>query len=545
MAIIGSIDPRVEKRWPIFKRKRKMLTRVPLPLGSGGNRRSSPAEMAGKPIVPAGSGPERQESAGGKKRKRNPTPEWEFQQSLAACSREGDLDGALALYGGTKLRLNAYHFNTLLHVCSNALGSSEERSPALSPLLLRRRFASSSAWTWGRGMASPLAENLRSGSVRVLQGCRECREGVFCRTAHGVDGIMPEEAELASLLKVSSEAGRDDKVYEYLHKLRRFARSVSPSTAETVKRWFESDCAAKIGREAWDADRVKDAVSINGGGWHGDGWLGKGRWRVQRSDIGLGGCCSFCGQRLACVDLDRTETENFAESVASLAMTREAKSTFSDFQEWLNGHDDYDVVVDGANIGYYHQNFAEGGFCLPQVQVVVNELLEHSHAKKPLIILHNKRVLSLMENSCNRELLEGWNAQGVLYATPNGSNDDWYWIYASVRLKCLLLTNDEMRDHIFELLGQSFFTRWKERHQVRYTFVKGHPKLELPRPYTPVIQEMENGSWHIPVRAADDQGKDQKLEGWLCITREGLPLDDVRAALGDDGPSAENTPLSE
>lgn len=57
---------------------------------------------------------------------------------------------------------------------------------------------------------------------------------------------------------------------------------------------------------------------------------------------------------------------------------------------------------------------------------MVNELLEHSHAKKPLIILHNKRVLSLMENSCNRELLDGWNAQGALYATPDGSNDDWY-----------------------------------------------------------------------------------------------------------------------
>ncbi|CAA7397064.1 unnamed protein product [Spirodela intermedia] len=537
--------------------------------------------MAGKPIVPAGSGPERQESAGGKKRKRNPTPEWEFQQSLAACSREGDLDGALALYGGTKLRLNAYHFNTLLHVCSNALGSSEERSPAFVAAAVEEAFR-----IFERMVASgiPPSESTITSLARIaaadgVEGGNRAfelvkdmgeRYGVsarlrtydpalfaFCKDAENAEkaysveqhmvsmGIMPEEAELASLLKVSSEAGRDDKVYEYLHKLRRFARSVSPSTAETVKRWFESDCAAKIGREAWDADRVKDAVSINGGGWHGDGWLGKGRWRVQRSDIGLGGCCSFCGQRLACVDLDRTETENFAESVASLAMTREAKSTFSDFQEWLNGHDDYDVVVDGANIGYYHQNFAEGGFCLPQVQVVVNELLEHSHAKKPLIILHNKRVLSLMENSCNRELLEGWNAQGVLYATPNGSNDDWYWIYASVRLKCLLLTNDEMRDHIFELLGQSFFTRWKERHQVRYTFVKGHPKLELPRPYTPVIQEMENGSWHIPVRAADDQGKDQKLEGWLCITREGLPLDDVRAALGDDGPSAENTPLSE
>ena len=41
-----------------------------------------------------------------------------------------------------------------------------------------------------------------------------------------------------------------------------------------------------------------------------------------------------------------------------------------------------------------------------------------------------------------------------------------YWLYAAVKLGCLLVTNDEMRDHIFELLGSSFFLKWKERHQV-------------------------------------------------------------------------------
>ena len=39
-------------------------------------------------------------------------------------------------------------------------------------------------------------------------------------------------------------------------------------------------------------------------------------------------------------------------------------------------------------------------------------------------------------------------------------------MYAAVKVKSLLVTNDEMRDHIFELLGSSFFLKWKERHQV-------------------------------------------------------------------------------
>lgn len=41
-----------------------------------------------------------------------------------------------------------------------------------------------------------------------------------------------------------------------------------------------------------------------------------------------------------------------------------------------------------------------------------------------------------------------------------------YWLYAAVRYKCVLVTNDEMRDHLFELLGNEFFPKWKERHQV-------------------------------------------------------------------------------
>ena len=41
-----------------------------------------------------------------------------------------------------------------------------------------------------------------------------------------------------------------------------------------------------------------------------------------------------------------------------------------------------------------------------------------------------------------------------------------YWLYAAIKFKCLIVTNDEMRDHIFQLLGNDFFPKWKERHQV-------------------------------------------------------------------------------
>ena len=56
-----------------------------------------------------------------------------------------------------------------------------------------------------------------------------------------------------------------------------------------------------------------------------------------------------------------------------------------------------------------------------------------------------------------------------LYTTPDGSNDDWYWLYAAVHAGpgCILVTNDELRDHVFQMLpSPQKFYKWKERHQV-------------------------------------------------------------------------------
>lgn len=180
------------------------------------------------------------------------------------------------------------------------------------------------------------------------------------------------------------------------------------------------------------------------------------------------GRCCCCGEQLDCVDIDDVETEKFALSVAGLALEREVKANFREFQDWLEKNADYEAIVDGANIGLYQQNFAEGGFSVLQLNAVIKEMYTRSGNKWPLVILHNKRVRALLENPSHRKLVEEWMANGVLYTTPHGSNDDWYWLYATVKLRCLLVTNDEMRDHIFELLGSSFFLKWKERFDIHF-----------------------------------------------------------------------------
>jgi proteinaceous RNase P len=103
-----------------------------------------------------------------------------------------------------------------------------------------------------------------------------------------------------------------------------------------------------------------------------------------------------------------------------------------------------------------------------QLNAVVNGIQKKIGSKRePLVLLHHRRTKGGAAATPNAlSLLNRWQNANCIYTTPTGSNDDWYWLYAAVRYKCLLVTNDEMRDHLFQLLGNEFFPKWKERHQV-------------------------------------------------------------------------------
>lgn len=146
------------------------------------------------------------------------------------------------------------------------------------------------------------------------------------------NGVYPEEPELEALLRVSVGVGKGDKVYYLLHKLRTHVRKVSPSTANLIANWFESKAASRVGKRKWDQSLIKEAIENGGGGWHGQGWLGRGKWSVLQTTIGADGLCKCCEEKLATIDLDPKETEKFAESVASIAIKREKNSSFQKFQ---------------------------------------------------------------------------------------------------------------------------------------------------------------------------------------------------------------------
>lgn len=108
-----------------------------------------------------------------------------------------------------------------------------------------------------------------------------------------------------------------------------------------------------------------------------------------------------------------------------------------------------------------------------------------------------------------RKRLADMQRRGELFAAPAGTNDDWFWLYAAVAAAsdALLVSNDEMRDHSFQLVAPKYFARWKQRHQVRYAIEDGQATFQFPAMYTSCAQKLDNNSWVFP-----------KKDGtWLCI----------------------------
>lgn len=328
-------------------------------------------------------------------------------------------------------------------------------------------------------------------------------------------GVLPDESMLDSLLRVSIDAGLQDNVYSLLQRLRKSVRALMPKTVKTIEKWFNSEAAAsvRISETPPSKEQLRQATVACGGGWHGLGWLGKGVWQSKRTNISKTGSCMSCGEMLCTIDLDPKETDGFANSVAKLASKREEQPQgFKVFQEWLDRNGPFDAIIDGANVGLYNPQVYRG-FSLMMLNAVVKAARSGiSTRKPPLVVVHSRHQSRLM----SEQIVSKWRKGKMLYFTPRGSNDDWFWLYAAVKCNCLLITNDQMRDHIFELLGTDFFPKWKERHQVQFTFKAEKLELHLPPPYSIVVQESEKGSWHVPQAGGDDIEEPRE---WLCVTR--------------------------
>ena len=271
--------------------------------------------------------------------------------------------------------------------------------------------------------------------------------------------------------------------------------------------------------------------------------LGKAPYPMKKAEVvGISNksCrCPNCGDYLTSMFLTEEERHRVRAALMKIASTSSLNQckNLQAFSDWLQEQEEFVYIVDGANVAYNKQNFENGKFSYRQIELVVNRIEEEYPGERILVIIPYPYAQKIVPNSVNYNgkrrlsylsdeeiaVLERLQKNNMLYITPQGSDDDWYWMYCTVSegRKCssYVVTNDLMRDHRIAFLEPRPFLRWRSNQVLHFEFSKGatrespNPDVFLiqPEKFPREIQRTKNKRWHIP--ATDTRA-------WLCLDTE-------------------------
>eukprot|EP01035_Chromulina_nebulosa_P018670 gene18670-24417_t len=172
--------------------------------------------------------------------------------------------------------------------------------------------------------------------------------------------------------------------------------------------------------------------------------------------------CPHCKDKLQRFEIS-DQSKTLVRSIITDIAHANSMLTFhnlQNFSDWLSDREDFTYIVDGANVAYSHQNFNAGKFSYKQIQLVVNKLKEREG--RTLVILPACYYQKYVPNSIrkkNRNVVSDEDMQfllqlqrdNMLYLVPDGSEDDLFWMYATIyegrSSPSYVITNDMMRDH--------------------------------------------------------------------------------------------------
>lgn len=179
------------------------------------------------------------------------------------------------------------------------------------------------------------------------------------------------------------------------------------------------------------------------------------------------------------------------------------------------GNINVDYVVDGANVGYHFDNNGQTKIMMfKKINMIVSKLvgniiifLHSAHLNK---IRRTKKQTSNIDIE-NNNILQSWISTPniILIETPYNENDDYSWIYTTLKHEAMLISKDNMNDHydkIFKHIVPVKFRLWQSLHQIYHETLTGDVvELLLPPICLKKIQNV-GLKWIFPLNNNE----------WLC-----------------------------
>lgn len=306
------------------------------------------------------------------------------------------------------------------------------------------------------------------------------------------------EDEYQPLVQVLCSHGTYDQLAPVLYEMGTILGRLSPSTVQILRHYFSK---AVVGEDAPAQQWECCDVDIDP---QGTGQVAWGRGQLRE------------------ISLEAADWDDFRAGLRDMALAKERQAgAFQRFVEVVE-ESPADIYIDGANVGYYGTNWVNpeqnvrGVFSWLQVKAMFHAVKEAYPDKRVLVVMHVWRCKSseCLDSPEAVEFVQHLRATRQLWMTPGGSNDDWYWLYGTVASgkRGILISNDQMRDHIFELLRPRFFLKWRHHHQYKYHIQGNHDGkmvvnvIEPPKFTTCVQQLPESLAWMFPLPG----------NTWLC-----------------------------
>eukprot|EP00941_MAST-03F_sp_MAST-3F-sp1_P004912 g4912.t1 len=361
--------------------------------------------------------------------------------------------------------------------------------------------------------------------------------------------ICCELSNLADSERTFSNSEISRIAFGVLLDMKEFLMDVNTITERIISRWFENVPAAQHSSRValWRAENLcaqagativknanDDSLSLEEKKWERSSKLIP--WTTASTTINSAGFCSKTGAQLHLVQLSSGEKSALITQVDNLVCTSKKRTAqYKLFLQFCEEHGPFDICVDGANVGYYHQPQGKiktgGGFSFNQIDMVCRHY--ESLGKNVLLILHRKyfKHIGGRARLIPSHMEKSWRERRILYVLEPGNNDDWYWMAAAVRGNGAVVSNDQMRDHHFGMLRPRHFLKWKMAHCINYDFDYKRPILIPPPKFSVRVQynyRDEKEVWHFPIRIGTGEATSAIPTShvrWLCASRKGVKRD--------------------